>query len=522
MSHASDKRKIAELSEQVKILAEKVLGQQALIERQQRYIDQLIERLHSSKSERFDPAQMQFDGLAIDAMDQAASHQAKEPPAGEASKCDPDQPERPKRHHNRLPMPEHVERTDIIQDIPESQKQCRCCGKPLTRIGAEVTERLDYNPATMKVNRYVRPKYACSDCTCEGDGVKIATAPHVLIEKSTADAGLLAQVMVSKFYDHLPLYRQEYIFQRHGVVIPRQTMWDWESQVAEGLAPLLELLKKDALATGVVLSDDTPVRLLSGGEPGSRTGRMWVSVGGENFDLCVYDFTRNRSREGPLLFFKEYRGKLVSDAYSGYEPLFEVSPDIIPSGCWTHTRRYFIDSLPTCPEPAAQLLALIQELYRVEKEARDLPADGRLELRQRDAVPQMARIEGWVKEHASQWIPKSPMAEAMEYIGNQWDRLQVYLSDGRVPIDNNAAERAIRPLAIGRKNWMFFASEAGGRAAAVMFSFMQTCKLLKIDPWKYLRDVINRIAGHPASRLRELLPHEWKLAHPEALIVTRA
>jgi transposase len=520
MSNASQRGKIAELSEQVKILSEKILSQQALIERQQRYINQLLERMHSSKSERFDPSQMQFDGLVIDAVDQAASQPAQEPPAGEVSKCDDDKPARPKRRYNRLPMPEHAERIEIIQDIPESQKQCRCCGKPLTRIGAEVTERLDYSPATMKVNKYIRPKYACSDCTCEGDGVKIATAPHVLIEKSTADAGLLAQVMVSKFYDHLPLYRQEYILQRHGVVIPRQTMWEWELQVAEGMAPLLELLKKDALSTGVALSDDTPVRLLSGGEPGSRTGRMWVGVGGENFDLCVYDFTRNRSQDGPLLFFKGYRGKLVSDAYSGYEPLFDASPDITPCGCWTHTRRYFVDSLPTCPEPAAQLLALIGELYRVEAKARDLRVDARLELRQQEAVPQMARIEQWVKEHAGRWLPQSPMGEGMEYIDNQWDRLQVYLSDGRVPIDNNTAERALRPLAIGRKNWMFFASEAGGRAAAVLFSFMQTCKLLKLDPWKYLRDVISRIAGHPASRLRELLPHEWKLAHPEALVAS--
>lgn len=520
MSRATDKRKIIELAEQVKLLSEKVLSQQGVIERQQRYINQLIERLHSNKSERFDPSQMQFDGLVIDAVDQAAEKEADTPPSDEICECNPKDPDRPRRKHNRLPMPEHIERTEIIQDIPESQKQCRCCGKPLTRIGAEVTERLDYNPAKLKVNRYVRPKYACSDCTCEGDGVKMAVAPYVLIEKSTADAGLLAQVLVSKFYDHLPLYRQEYIFQRHGVVVPRQTMWEWEAQVAKGLAPLLELLKEDALSTGVVLSDDTPVRLLAGGEPGSQTGRMWVALGGEHFDLCVYDFTRNRSREGPILFFKGYRGKLVSDAYGGYEPLFDVSPDIIPSGCWTHTRRYFVDSLPTCPEPAAQLLTLIRGLYRVEEKARDLPADVRLELRQQNSVPQMARIDEWVKEHSGRWIPKSPMGEAMEYIGNQWDRLQVYLGDGRVPIDNNAAERAIRPLAIGRKNWMFFASEAGGHAAAVLFSFMQTCKLLRIDPWKYLRDVIHRIAGHPASRLRELLPHVWMLAHPEAIVVT--
>jgi len=521
MSNATQQRKIIELIEQMKILTEKVSNQQATIERQQRYINQLLERLRSTKSERFDPSQMQFDALVIDALDKAAAGQAEEPPTKEdVSNDDDDKPSRPRRSYNRLPMPEHIERTDIIQDIPESQKQCDGCHDKLIKIGEEVTERLDYTPAVLKVNRYIRPKYACSDSTCEGSGVKIATAPHVLIEKSTADAGLLAQVLVSKFYDHLPLYRQEYIFQRYGVNISRQTMWDWESQVADGLKPLLEMLKKDALSSGIVLSDDTPVRLLAGGEPGSSTGRMWVSLGGEDLNLCVYDFTRNRGREGPLLFFKSYRGKLLADAYSGYEPLFNANKDIIPAGCWTHTRRYFYDSLDSVPDAASQMLVLIKELYKVEEKARELSAKERLEMRQCSSVPQMAKIEEWVNEHLGKWLPKSPMGEAMQYIDNQWERLQVYLSDGRLPIDNNAAERSIRPLAIGRKNWMFFASESGGHAAAVILSFMQTCKLLKIDPWKYLRDVIARIAGHPASSLHELLPHVWKQSHPEALIVT--
>lgn len=516
------KRQIAELTGQVKILAGKVVSQQGVIDRQQRYINQLLERMYSSKSERFDPSQMQFDAFVIDAVDQAAARQEEKPAVKEKSEDDDDKPSRPRRDYNRLPIPEHFERTDIVQDIPESEKKCSCCGESLAKIGEEVTERLDYSPATIKVNRYIRPKYACSDCACDGDGVKIATAPHVLIEKSTADAGLLAQVLVSKFYDCLPLYRQEYIFQRYGVNIPRQTMWDWESRVADGLGPLLELMKKESFSSGVALSDDTPIRLLSPGESGSQTGRMWVSLGGENFDLCVYDFTRNRGREGPLLFFKKYRGTLVADAYGGYDPLFEANKDIVPAGCWAHTRRYFIDSLSTCPGPAAELLTLIRELYRVEKAARELPVDGRLDMRQRCSVPQMSRIEEWVKEHLDKWLPKSPMGEAVQYIDNQWERLQVYLSDGRVPIDNNAAERAIRPLSIGRKNWMFFASEAGGRAAAVILSFLQTCKLLKIDPWKYLRDVIARIASHPAGRLHELLPHNWKAVHPDALIVTPA
>lgn len=501
----------------MRLLSEQIIRQQATIEKQQRYITQLLERIYGKKSERFDASQLRFDGMEIEAMDQAAE-QAEETDEPAEMAAEP-KPSKKRRGYNRLPAPEHLERKEIVRDLDAEDRKCKECGEELPCIGEDVTERLDCTPMTLFVNRYVTRKYG--ECRCgKGDcGVKTAAAEHALIEKCSAEPGVIATTLVHKFFDHLPFYRQEYMFQRYGVDLSRKTMWDWEWKVSEGFMPLYELLKKEALSHGIALSDDTPVKMADE-EGGTREARIWVCLGGEGFRQCVYEFTLNRSHDGPKEFFREYAGKLVSDAYGGYEPLFEENKLIIPVGCWTHTRRYFNDALPSAPRDASEMLVLIRGLYEVERHAAECDHDGRLELRQKDSVPQMKRIEEWLNAHDKAWLPKSPMGEAATYITNQWQRLQVYLTDGRVPIDNNAAERCIRPWAIGRKNWLFFFSERGGRAAAIIMSFLQTCRLQGIEPWQYLKDVISRIAGHPAARLHELLPHEWKAEHPDAVICT--
>lgn len=496
--------------------------QQATIEKQQRYITQLLERIYGKKSERFDPDQLRFDGMEIEAMDQAAEEE--DPATSEdepATMAGENKSGRKHRGYNRLPAPEHLERKEIVRDLPAEEKTCQACGEARPYIGADITERLDCTPMTLFVNRYVTKKYG--ECTCgKGDcGVKTAAAEHALIEKCSAEPGLIASTLVQKFFDHLPLYRQEYIFQRYGVELSRKTMWDWELKVSEGLQPLYERLKQEALSTGVALSDDTPVKMVVD-KGGTREARIWACLGGATFEHCVYEFTLNRSQDGPKAFFENYRGILVSDAYGGYEPLYEENADLTPAGCWTHTRRYFHKALPYTPQAAAEMIALIKGLYQVERRAVDVTAADRLALRQEHSVPQMKLIEEWLDEHEKAWLPKSPMGEAQTYITNQWPRLQVFLSDGRVPIDSNAVERAIRPWAIGRKNWLFFFSERGGQAAAVIMSFLQTCRLQGIEPWHYLKDIITRIAGHPNSKLNELLPHRWKQAHPEAMIHTPA
>ena len=491
-----------------------------MLERQQRYIEQLLKRIYGGKSERFDPNQMHFDGMVIEAIDQAAE-QAPEAPETDNESHIEDKPARKNRGYNRLPIPEHVERKEIIQDLSVEERKCKECGDELPCIGEDVTERLACVPMTLHVNRYVTRKYGECKCGHGECGVKAVVAGHALIERCNVEPSVIATVLTQKFFDHLPFYRQEYIFQRHGVELSRKTMWDWEWKVAEGLMPLWELLKKDALSAGVVLSDDTPVKMMEE-SGGTREARIWVCLGGENFDRCLYEFTLNRGQDGPKEFFKDYQGKLLADAYSGYEPLYEANRNITPAGCWSHTRRYFHESLPFVPGEASEMMTLIGGLYGVERCAAKYAAADRLELRQKEAVPQMEQISGWLKKHQDQWLPKSPMGEAMTYITNQWLRLQVYLSDGRLPIDNNAAERAVKPWAIGRKNWLFFFSARGGMAAAVIMSFLQTCRIQGIEPWHYMKDVISRIAGHPASRLNELLPHVWKQAHPEAIIHTPA
>lgn len=522
MSNATQNRKMQAMAEQILVLSEQVASHQATIEKQQRYITQLLERLYGKKSERFDPNQLRFDGMEIEAMDQAAASAEGSAEEGDPAALAPEpQPARKPRGYNRLPPPEHLERNEIVRDLPPEEKQCKECGEALPFIGEDVTERLDCTPMTLFVNRYITKKYG--ECTCgQGScGVKTAPVEHALIEKCSAEPGVIATTLVHKFFDHLPFYRQEYMFQRYGVDLSRKTMWDWEWNVSEGLLPLYELMKAEALSPGIALSDDTPVKMvLENG--GSREARIWVCLGGEAFEYCVYEFTLNRSQDGPKEFFKAYKGTLVSDAYAGYEPLYEANHDILPSGCWTHTRRYFHKALPSAPQPAAEMIALIRGLYTVERQAVDLSPADRLGLRQQEAVPQMKMIEEWVDGHQNAWLPKSPMGEAQTYITNQWQRLQVYLTDGRVPIDNNAAERAMRPWAIGRKNWMFFFSERGGRAGAVIMSFLQTCRLQGIEPWHYMKDIISRIAGHPSSQLRDLLPHVWKQAHPGAVIHTPA
>ncbi|MCU0918681.1 MAG: IS66 family transposase [Planctomycetes bacterium] len=521
MTRTSYREALREKEEQLRVVVEQVKNLQATVERQQRQITQLLERIYGKKSERFDPSQMHFDGLVIEAMDQAANGSVESAGEDADEKEEEDRPARRNRGYRRIPIPEHIERRTIVRDVPEAERQCGHCGEPRPCIGEDVTERLDCRPMTLMVNRYVTRKYG--ECRCgEGEcGVKTAPAPHALIEKCSAEPSVIAMTLTQKFFDHLPFYRQEYIFQRCGVDVSRQTMWDWEVRVAEGIEPLYELLKAEAFSSGVCLSDDSPVRLVEE-KGGSREGRIWVCLGGGHFEHCIYEFTTNRSQDGPKAFYRGYEGVLVSDGYGGYDPVVRENPGIRPAGCWCHARRYYHDALPTCAKEASEMLVLIGGLYTVERRAKGLAAADRQAMRQGMAVPQMKRIEDWVFAHQGKWLPKSPMGEAETYITNQWERLQVYLSDGRVPIDNSASERAIKPWAIGRKNWLFFFSERGGRAASVIMSFLQTCRLQGIEPWHYLTDIITRIAGHPMNRLQELLPHNWKPTHPEAVIHTPA
>jgi len=396
-------------------------------------------------------------------------------------------------------------------ELPEAARLCRCCNEVMPAIGEEVSERLDYTPAVTKVIETRRVKYACKEH--EEAGVATPPAPVHPIEKGMATAGLLAHVVVAKYKDHLPLYRQSCIFARHGAEIAESTLGDWVKDVAGMLRPVVAAMKTSVLASHVVQSDDTSITVLDPSHPnGSRRSYLWAYVG----DRCevVFDFTMGRGREGPRSFLGDYRGFLQVDAYAGYDVVF-VNGRVVELGCWAHARRYFFEALGSDKENATNALAAIGRLYAIEREAKKLGLDfgARREKRQAEAKELLEAMKGWLTVLKPQVLPKSPIGEAIGYTLRQWDPLIRYLDDGRLEIDNNCVERQMRGVAVGRKNWMFAGSDDGARRAATIYSLVCTCGLLGIEPWAYLKDVLQRIAegDDPA----QLTPRLWKAARTQ-------
>ncbi len=409
-----------------------------------------------------------------------------------------------KRAGGRQPLPQHLQRERIVHDLAEEEKHCDSCQQDLRPIGEESSERYEYIPAQLTVIEEVCKKYACA-CT-----VKTATKPPQPIEKSTAGASLLAQVIVAKNADHLPLHRQEKIFERHGVDISRQTMGGWLAQCADLLNPLYVSLKEVLFQSKVIGTDDTGVKVLDANLPFARTGRLWPYYGDQGHPVILYDYTATRARAGPEEFLKGYRGYLQADAYGGYDALFkDPARGLIEVGCWAHARRYFHKALESDQGRMGPALLLIAQLYRVEKQARPLASEDRLRLRQLESRPTLDKLRGYLSEIQAEVLPKSPEGRAVRYTLKNWTALTRYCEDGDLEIDNNATERAIRGVAVGRNNWVFFGSDQGGKTAAVLRSFVATCQRAGLNPFTWLKDVLSRIAAHPISRLAELLPHNW-------------
>jgi hypothetical protein len=345
-----------------------------------------------------------------------------------------------------------------------------------------------------------------------------APKPAQPLERGLPGPGLLAHVIVSKYGDHLPLYRLEHIFGRWGVSLPRQTLCGWLAASAALLRPLYQLLVQEVLQAWVLGTDDTPVPVQDPGRGQTRSGRVWVYVGDVFHPYVVYDYTPNREQAGPQRFLEGYLGYVQADAYAGYDALYATGR-IVEVGCWAHARRKFYEAQATDPGRSLYVLGVIRQLYQVERQADDQIArrrlcreDGwwlRLRPRQERAVPLLTRLCQWLHEQRDQVLPKSPMGEAIGYACNHWAALQRYASQGYLAIDNNAAERALRAIAVGRKNYLFFGSDGGGTTAAVLYSFVQTCKGLGIEPWRYLRDVLEHLPCCPAERLAEWLPDRW-------------
>jgi len=489
----------------------------------QHQVQALLRRYYGRSSEKMDPNQRL---LFEDLIDKSIPEMPAEDDGEEQAS-----PRRQRKGHGRRRLPSNLPREKVIHDLPEDEKPCPCCGKLRHIIGKQTHEQLDYVPAQVKVIEHIRLTYGCPHCeqNASPEGPQIVTADKPLppIEKGLAAPGLLSYVIVSKYGDHLPMHRLERILDRYGIGIARSTMCDWAAQCADVLRPLYDLMVDQVRASKVIHTDDTPVKVQDRSRTQTRTGRFWVYLGDDEHPYTVFTYTPNRSRDGPMEFLRDWgkaeRVYLQADAFGGYDGIYagEAGGHVTEVACWAHARRKFYDARTSAPAISTQALAYIRLLYDVEgqakqsaKKARIDLASARYRLRQELSVPRLAQFRTWLEsqqaEHGGPVLPKSPMGQAIQYALNQWDALCVYTTDGRLMIDNNASENALRRVAVGRKNWLFAGSDNGGRTAATLFSLIATCQRHQVEPMAYLRDVLTRIAATPVSRLADLLPDRWQ------------
>jgi transposase len=551
----------------------------------------LLQRLFGRKSERFDPNQLLLFAEAAQDPNAAAATEPAAAPAENSS------PKRRGRPHGRRPLPEDLPRRPLDHVLSDAERIC-VCGHTRVDIGADVSEQLDWQPASFFVWQHRIHKYLCPFCaghamagtaateaaplepaptdstpastdatstdsastdstpaapvaiavteTAEtatpaadappapepaprpiGPAIISAPKPPMPIDKGLPGPGLLAHIIVSKYFDHLPLYRQENISQRQGVLIPRSTSCDWMAACAELLRPLYDLMIARILESLWLHTDDTPVKNL-GAEPGTTsTARFWIYYGDRDHPYSVFDFTVNRKRDGPQTFLADFHGYLHADAFSGYDALYLPSPragtdPLIEVACNAHARRKFHEARGSDELCSHQALAYYAQLYDLERAATANNFDDaqRLQMRQNLALPILDQFKTWLDAQRPQVLPKSPMAEAIGYALNNWTALIRYTEAGFLSIDNNVAEREMKRIAIGRKNWLFVGSSKGGATAAVLFSFTSTCHRLQLDPWAYLQDVLARLPRTAGANLGELLPDRWHAARKAATAAT--
>jgi transposase len=432
-----------------------------------------------------------------------------------------DHPQRRKRRgHGRKPLPQFLPRKVVEHILPGSELGCPCCGTDREKISQVVSEQLEHTPASLFVIEHVQITYACKQCQ---EQVVTAPKPPQPIDKGVAGPGLLAHVIAAKYAQHLPLYRQEEIFARQGVLIRRSTLAGWMSQSAECLLPLQKLMVRRVLSGNVVGTDDTPVKVLDRELDHTRTGRFWAYIGDDRHRYAVYDYTPSRKRDGPQEFLKDYQGVLQADAFGGYDGIFlKSNGKIIEAACCAHARRKFFEARETAPQLAHQALAFFGRLYAIEHDAEHLSPEARCALRQERSVPILNEMHTWLNEQLRGLRPKSPLTGAIKYSLKNWDALCRYTTDGNIPIDNNRTERTLRAQAVGRKNWMFLGSDNGGQTAAVLYSLIASAKRHHLDPEAYLTDVLRRLPAitNPLA-LRALLPDRWAATHPEHVMEFR-
>jgi transposase len=501
-------------------------------DRLEHHLHLLLKRIYGSTSEKFDPRQ----GVLFDAQAGTEEATASTPPPPTAE-TPPTSPSTSKNHdrHGRGRIPDEIEREEVIHDLSDAEKAALGGEENLVELPPETSEQLDWRPSTLFVTVHVRKKYARQEPLPESglslaeQNVAVARKPAEAIPGALAGPGLMAQVIVSKGADHLPLHRLEGIFERQGVKLSRQTMDGWWLETAEFLQPLYSLAVRLVLSSHVLHTDDTQVRVRDAWRKLKYKGSFWTYVGDPLHPLTVFDYTPRHTRDGPAAFLKDYRGYLQADAFNGYDGIYlESKGRIVEVACWAHARRKYHESRRVEPTRMETALAWIGKLYAVEKDLRErcrgewqgLSLEDRAERiaaeRQERSQPLLDGFHAWLEAEAPKLLPKSAARGAMDYTLSNWTALSVYPDDGWLDIDNNEGENALRGLCLGRKNWLFFGNDRGGRAAAVHFSLLASCKRHGHDPWVYLRDVLTRLPGMlpgaSEEELLALLPHRWKPA----------
>lgn len=490
-------------------------------------MDWLARRVFGRTREKLDPRQLAlFDLLAADLI--------QDPPlavpAPEATTPEVAPPARPKKPgHGRRPIPDTLERRDVIHDLTPEEKLALAGDGQLTLIGEEVTEQYEWEPACLFVIRHIQKKYARQPALLESGLTPLeknmitAPKPPAPIPGGIAGPGLIAQVLVSHHVDHLPFHRQQNITARYGQLFSRQTMDGWSLSAAELFAPLVEQLQLDVVRSGVLHTDDTPVSICDAQGKQSRTGRFWIYLGDERHPWTVFDYTPDRSRDGPLRVLRGYQGFLQADAYGGYDCVYAASEGrILEVACWAHARRKFFEQQSQGQVYALTALAYIRQLYAVESDLRQhLEGDWKtlvweeraaqvLAARQARSRPVLEKFKAWLDAESPKLLPKNGLREASQYVLGNWAAFGRYVEDGRLAIDNNAAERAIRTLAIGRNNWLFRGSDRGARAAAMHFSLAASCARHGRPPFEYFRLLLTelpKLGPRPsAEALRALFP----------------
>ena len=470
----------------------------------------MIKARFGRKTERIDPAQLK---LFLEELQQGLAEAKDEfqPIVAQVRRT----PIKPKAKREAIPA--SIPREIVQLDPPDTDRRCGC-GSGKIRIGCETSQVLEFFPAQFKVIVYERSKWACR--SCQDGKIVVAPVPAKPIEGGLPGFGLLADVLVKKYVEHLPLHRIREIYKRHGPDIAVSTLADWVAAGAETYEPIAAEIKNRVLASHVVQTDDTPLTILDREHAGgSRRGYMWAYLGDGAW--VAYDYRPARSSLGPCAFLGLREGWVQADAAGSFEPLFALGRSK-EAGCWSHARRYFVEALET-DKRAAIAVAWIGKLFEIEREGAGLSAEERLALRLERSKPTLAALGGWIAETKPSALPKSPLGKALTYALNQWIALGRFLEDGRLEIHNNACERALRRIAIGRNNWLFAGSDAGAERAAAIYTVVGTCRLHDVDPLAWMRDTLEKLAsGWKRSAIADLLPPQWAEQHSATTVEPEA